>query len=87
MTLAEEIQSAIKSNKVILGYNESIKFIKVNSPKLIVMAKNTPEETKKEIEYNAKISNAKLEIFDGSSKDLGVLCGKPFPVTTLVIKG
>jgi len=87
MTLVEEVQSAMKSNKVIFGYRESIKFIKTDSPKLVVIANNIPDKIRKEIEYNAKLSNAKLEIFNGSSKDLGVICGRPFPIATLVIKG
>lgn len=87
MTLIEDIQVAIKSNMAILGYRESIKFIKNYTPKVVVMAKNIPENMKKEIEHNAKVSNYKIEVFDGSSKDLGIVCGKPFPVTTLVIKG
>lgn len=86
MSLTETIQAALKSGKVVIGYRESIKFIKVSTPRLIVIAKNAPEKSRKEIEYNAKIGNAKVEIFDGNSKELGVICGKPFPVTTLVIK-
>jgi len=86
MSLTETIQSALKSGKVIIGYEESIKFIKISAPKLIVIAKNAPEKIKNEIEYNAKIAKIKVEIFDGNSKELGVICGKPFPVTALTIK-
>jgi ribosomal protein L30E len=45
-----------------------------------------PEKIRKEIEHNAKIAGIKVEIFDKSSKELGVLCGKPYPVSVLVIK-
>lgn len=87
MTLTETIKEAIKSKDLIIGYKTSIKFIKLNSPKLIVIAKNIPDRMKKEIEYNAKTSNTKVEVFDGNSSDLGIVCGKPFPISTLVIKG
>ena len=87
MELVKEIQKALKENKVIIGYRESIDFIKLNQPKLIVMAKNIPDEMRKEIEHHAKIFGIKVSIFEGSSKELGVICGKPFPVSTLVIKG
>ena len=87
MPLAEDIQSAIKLKKTIIGYNESINYIKVNKPKIMVVANNLPVNRKKEIEYNAKISETKLEIFNGTSRELGVVCGKPFPVSILVIKG
>ncbi|HKZ45350.1 MAG TPA: 50S ribosomal protein L30e [archaeon] len=84
--LTDEIQSAIKSDKAIFGYRETIKFIKVDSPKFIVIAKNAPESMKKEIEHNAKIAGMDVEVFDGTSKELGVVCGKPFPIATLTIK-
>lgn len=86
MVLIDEIQNALKENKVIIGYKESLRFLKVNSPKLIVIAQNIPENYKKEIEHNAKVSKIKIEVFDGSSKKLGVICGKPFSVSALAIK-
>jgi large subunit ribosomal protein L30e len=86
MVLIDEIQNALKENKAIIGYKESLRFLKVNSPKLIVIAQNIPENYKKEIEHNAKVSKIKIEVFDGSSKKLGVICGKPFSVSTLAIK-
>jgi large subunit ribosomal protein L30e len=87
VTLIETIQAALKTGNVILGYRKSAKFIKLNTPKLVVVAKNIPESMKKEIEHNARVGNMKVEMFDGNSKELGIVCGKPFPVTTLVIKG
>lgn len=87
MALSDEIQNAIKQKKAIIGYRESIKYIKQDYPKIIVIAKNIPENYRKEIEHNTKISKVKVEVFDGSSKDLGVICGKPFPVSTIAIKG
>jgi large subunit ribosomal protein L30e len=86
MTLIEDIQAAIKSGKAVIGYKQSIRFIKLNVPKVIVVAGNMPEKYRKEIEHSTKVSNAKLEVFSGSSKELGIMCGKPFPVTTVVIK-
>jgi len=87
MTAEELIQEAIKKKKIILGYRNSIKFIKVNTPKLIVISNNLPENSRKEIEQNAKVGKMKLEVFKGTSRDLGTFCGKPFPVSTLVIEG
>jgi large subunit ribosomal protein L30e len=86
MSLTDIILDAIKQKRVLFGYRQSIKEIKSGKPELIVIAKNIPENLRKEIEHNAKIFNLKMEVFEGSSKDLGALCGKPFPISTLVIK-
>ena len=87
MNVQEEVQTALKNNKVVLGYRRSIKFIKLNAPKLIVVSNNLPDKIKREIDHNAQVSGIKVEIFNGTSKELGIICSKPFPVSTLVIKG
>jgi large subunit ribosomal protein L30e len=86
MSLIEEIQSALKEDKVVIGYKNSLEFIKTGTPKLIVMASNTPKKDRADVEHDAKISGAKIEIFEGSSKELGVICGRPFPIMLLIIK-
>ena len=86
MELTEDIQAAIKSGRALIGYRETMKLLKSGDAKSIVVSNNIPENVKKEIEHNAKLSGTKLEIFEGSSKDLGVVCGKPFSVTALAIK-
>jgi large subunit ribosomal protein L30e len=87
MNVQEMIQEALKTKKVLIGYKDSIKFIKVSTPKLIVISNNLPESLRKEMEHNAKVGNMKIEVFDGTSNELGIFCGKPFPVSALIIKG
>lgn len=86
MSLVETIQDANKAKNLIIGYRESNKFMKLNDAKLMVLAKNSPEKMKKEMEHNARIAGVKVEEFEGSSKELGVICGKPYPVCVLVVK-
>ena len=87
MTMADEIQTAVKSKNAVIGYRESMKFIKNGRAKAVIMANNVPGSMDAEIKHNAKVAEAKLEVFDGGSKDLGTACGKPFPVAVMVIKG
>jgi large subunit ribosomal protein L30e len=86
VSLTDTIQEAVKKGRVVLGYKESVKIIKSGKPNMVIIANNLPDVMKKEIEYNAKLAKIKIEVFDGSSKDLGVVCGKPFPVTILTIE-
>jgi large subunit ribosomal protein L30e len=83
--LEEEIKNAIKGKNIIVGYRESIKFIKNNRPKMVIIANNIPEKMRKEIESHAKVFNFEMKMFDGDSKKLGMICGRPYPVTTIVI--
>lgn len=85
-TIENEIQSALKSGTAILGYRRSIKFLKTEKARAVVVADNIPKGMDAEIRHSAKISGTKLEVFGGGSKDLGTACGKPFPVSVLVVK-
>jgi len=77
------IKKAIRENKAIIGFRESLKYIRNYAPEAVILAKNAPERIKKII-LN---SNVNVLIFEGSSKDLGTICGRPHPITTIVIKG
>ncbi len=84
--LRKDIQDAIKSGKCILGYRKSIEYIKTQNPSKVVISNNIPEDKFDDITHNAEIGSINVIEFDGSSKDLGVICGKPFPVLVLVIR-
>jgi large subunit ribosomal protein L30e len=86
VALADEIQSAVKSKNAIIGFRESMKAIRAGTVKAVIVANNIPSDMDSEIKHNARVANAKLETFDGGSKDLGTACGKPFPVSVMVIK-
>jgi large subunit ribosomal protein L30e len=82
----EEIKNVIKSKDIIIGYRKAIKFMKSDKPKMVIIANNIPEKMKKEIETHVKIFNLDMRVFDGDSKKLGIICGKPYPVTTIIVK-
>lgn len=84
--LKETIYNSLKAGKAVLGYKKSLEYIKNESPKLVIVANNVPESRLSELKHNVKISSVKMEVFDGDSKELGLICGKPFPILVLVIK-
>ena len=84
--MLEEVRDALKENKVIIGSKRTIKYLKLGKANLIVLANNCPENVKKDVEHYVKLTGVKLENFDGTAKQLGIFCGKPFPIATLAIK-
>jgi large subunit ribosomal protein L30e len=84
--MLEELRDAIKENNVIIGSKQTIKHLKLKKLKLVVLANNCPENVKNDIEYYSKLTGIKVEKFDGTAKQLGVFCGKPFAIATLAIK-
>ena len=86
MELEKLIKERLKENKIALGFNTVMKSLKSGDPELIVYANNIPEDRKKTIEHNAQISNVEIKEYPGDNVNLGILCGKPFPVSVLAIK-
>jgi len=83
--MIEDLRNALKENKVILGSKRTIKYLKLGKVKMIVISNNCPENVKKDLEHYTKLTGTKLENFDGTAKQLGIFCGKPFSIATLAI--
>lgn len=81
----KELKDALKDNKVVFGSKRTIKYLKLGNVKLIVIASNCPDDVKADLEKYTKLSGIKLESFDGTAKQLGVFCGKPFSIASLAI--
>ena len=86
MDIERGLRVAVDTGKVILGSNKSIQAIKLGNGELVVLAANAPKTLKEDIEVYSKLSEIPVHVFDGSSVELGSICGKPFTVSVLVIQ-
>jgi large subunit ribosomal protein L30e len=80
------IATTVKTGKVLFGANNAIKSAKTGKAKLILLAANCPRRIREDIEYYSKLSAVPVIIYNGTSIDLGAVCGKPFMVSALTIK-
>jgi large subunit ribosomal protein L30e len=87
MNLTSLIQEKVKANEVVIGYNRVMKLLKTGKPKMIIIANNMPKERKEALLHNAKLSKVEVKEFDNDNVNLGLVCGKPFSVSALAIKG
>lgn len=83
--LTTAVRLTVESGKVDFGSRIGIKCGLKADAKLFVVASNAPKETKEKILKFAKISKIPVIEFEGSSMELGSVCGKPFPVAVLSI--
>lgn len=72
---------AVKTGKVVIGSKKAIELSQDNDTKMIILAKNCPEDTRKKIES----SDVPVYIYDGTSRELGPICGKPFLIAAMAI--
>ncbi len=80
-----ELQTAIRTGKVVLGYRRTLKELVNDRAKLVVVAKNAPSHIVEELKYYASLSQTPILVFEGSSRELGAACRKPFMVSALAV--
>lgn len=81
----KEIRLVVETGKVSFGFRKSIKNTKDSKVKLLIVSNNIPKANLNEINIFAKQSNTPIFLFEGSSKDLANICGKPFLVSVLSV--
>ena len=81
-----EIEKAVKTGRVFFGCNSAVKNALEGKAKLIILAENCPEKMRRKIERYSKLSNIPILIYNGSGRELGKVCGKPFTVSALSIR-
>jgi len=86
MAIEKDLKEALKVKKVVIGSNSVIRAIKSGSVKTVICASNLPESNLNNLGYYNKIGNVSIEKFEGNSKQLGEICGKPFNILLVGLK-
>lgn len=79
------IRLAVESGSVEFGARAGISANNDSKAKLLVVANNLPASIKTKVDTFVKTSKIPVIVFDGSSMELGSVCGKPYPVSVLSV--
>ena len=85
MDIERGIRVAVDTGDVTLGSEKFIQSLKLGKGRLAVVAANSPKEILEDVEYYANLSEIPFIVYEGTSVDLGSVCGKPLTVATLII--
>lgn len=80
-----EIKVVLKTGKVEIGSNTTLKALKHGKAKLVVVASNADPRVKSDIEYYAKFSGTPIYKYEGTSIEMGTVLGLPYPVQALAV--
>jgi large subunit ribosomal protein L30e len=86
MDIDRGIRVAVDTGNVTLGSDKSIQSLKLGKGKLVIIARNCPKDIREDLSYYSKLSDISVYDYEGTSVELGSVCGKPFTVATLIIK-
>lgn len=85
MNIEREIRLAVDTGKVTIGHRETLRAVKNKEVKLVVVANNCPKELKEDLVYYARVMDVPFFEFEGTSLELGSVCGKPYVISMLGI--
>jgi large subunit ribosomal protein L30e len=82
----KHLRIAVKSGVIEFGVKDAVEASKSGKAKLLIISSNCPERYRNEITSNAKLTGIPVQIYSGTSLDLGAACEKPFVVSALSVK-
>ena len=83
MDVLRELKDAGSTGKLIFGQQESQGSCSDGKAKLVVFSMNCPEEYINEL--SAKYSSITMYRVNVVNRELGAVCGKPFPVSAVAV--
>jgi len=84
--IKKEIRRAIDTGKATYGEKTSKKAIMNDIGNLVIVSKNIKADEKEEIKYLADLAKMPYYEFEGTSMELGTVCGKPFGISVMVVQ-
>ncbi len=78
--LNNNIRLAVDSGKAAFGINKASQSILTSKAKIIIVASKNKGDRLNDVLHLAKLSDIRVEVFDGTPMDLGVVFGNPFYV-------
>ena len=81
INLDKSLIKAVKTGKVIIGANRTIDAAAEGTAKMVILASNCPEDIKQKVQA----TNVPVLEYEGTSVELGAVCGKPFTIAAMAI--
>ena len=85
MSVNQSIASAVSTGECKIGAKSSLDALRSGDAKLVVIAANCKQDEREDLERFAQLGDIKIQIFEGTSWDLGETVGKPFMVSAIAI--
>jgi len=81
----QQLRLALSTGRVQLGSKQAVRELRRGRAKMAILSSNCPKVMKESIENYGKLGNIPIWNHEKDSVDLGMLCGKPYPVSSIVI--
>lgn len=83
--MEREIKNLIKTGRYYIGSRRSLKALKRGEAKVLIVSEDAPPHLREKAVYYARLAGAQVIKFNGRSVDLGLVAGKPFPISMIAV--
>lgn len=83
MDAIEEIKKELKTDKLIIGVNETISLLRQGQLSRVFVSSNCPDRIVADVEAAGKSSGVKVEKLQVPNDELGTVCKKQFSISVL----
>ena len=85
MNFDEEVKKVLKDGELIIGKKRVKKGLLRGNVKMVIIASAAPTEMKEDLKRYSGLSKIPYYEYKGNSKELGYVCARPFPISSLAI--
>lgn len=85
MDFNKSVRLVVDTGKVALGTDKALKMALNGSAKMVVVARNMVRDKRRDLEHYCRMAGVPVVEFEGTSVELGTVCGKPFPVSAITV--
>ena len=85
MELNVALKRIIETGKTEFGSEKTVRNLVEKKAKAVVIASNCPKEVRERVENHAEIAGVPVIQYNGTSLQLGEVCGKPFLIASFTI--
>jgi len=84
-SIDHELRLALSTGRVQLGSNTAERELRRGRARIVILSSNIPEEKADTMKRYGNLADIPVLQHNKDSMDLGILCGKPYPVSALII--
>ena len=81
----DDIRKLLKSKKLIVGTERTMKGLKTGKVARVFYAVNCPKDVKSDLEHYCKLGDVEQVALEIDNVELGVVCKKPFSISVISI--
>lgn len=80
------IKTATKSGRLFFGFKKAMAAAQSGRAVAVIVSSTCPPGLLHQLLHHAALSNLPVHTYPSTSADLGLVCGKPFAVSTVTIR-